>query len=177
MKNKIQNRGFTLIEILIVVAIIAILATVGIPYMSNVLARLEARKVESIINTLTTHSKQQSYLHHQRISLCGSQDGSSCNPNRWSKSIIVFHDNQNKNRVRDTNERILQTINLELKYGTLTWSGAGRSVVNNPTFQPDSGLPRGSNGTFRYCSYEHANHFAMIMSDMGHVRANRQITC
>lgn len=174
MKSKTQNDGFTLIEILIVISILTIIAAITFPNLSNIIARMEARKVESILQTITTHSKQQAYIHHRRIAFCGSADGLTCNNSHWSNYIILFNDSIIRNRIKEPNEELLEVIHLNLKHGQLTWSGAGRQ---NPAFQPDSGLPRGANGTFRYCSHTHNHHIALILSDMGHLRANRQLTC
>ena len=168
------EKGVTLIELLIVLAVLGITLVFAVPHFAQVLAEMEAKKVESNLRTLLSHGKQQAYIHRQRIAVCGSDDGTTCNKTGWSKGVIVFKDTQVANRNRDSEEKIIQQISFNLKYGTLNWQGA---LDQNPAFQPDSGLPRGANGKFKYCSTHYKKHFNLIMSDMGHLRLEKQNTC
>lgn len=171
MKNQ---HGITLIELMITLLVLAILMFIAAPHMSQVFAEMETKKVESNIRTLVAYTKQNAYIHRERLGICGSMDGESCHITGWSKKILVFKDNKVKNRLREPNETIVHSISVELKYGDLKWQGAR---AQNPVFQPDSGLPRGANGTFKYCSRNYKKHFNLLMSDMGHIRLEKQKDC
>lgn len=165
--------GFTLVELMVTLAILSIIVITALPNFQNLMASLEAKRVSTSLSTFIRNSKQRAYVHHQRIGLCGSSNSSSCDRTGWSTGMIMFHDN-NANRLRDSSEQIFDQIRFNLKYGTLSWQGVGRT--NSLLFQPDTGLPRGSNGSFTYCSQNNL-HQNVILSNMGHVRVERITTC
>ena len=169
-----KNKGITLLELLITLILIGILVVIATPYFSHLFAKLEAKKTASSLRTVVSYAKHNAYLKRDRLVICGSVDGISCNKAAWSNSLLVFKDNKNKNRLRESNEEIVQRIDLNLKHGQLSWKGAGDQ---NTIFHADSGLPRGGNGTFKYCSHHPNNHFNLILSDMGHLRQEKLKTC
>lgn len=166
--------GITLIELIVTIAIISILASVAFPFSHSLFARFEAKKTISTLETVLIHTKHQAYLYHYRAAICGSNDAVYCSSGNWNKYILVFKDTT-LNRIRDNNESILQIIPLSLKYGNLNWSGAS---ARNVVFHADSGLPRGSNGSFTYCSHQYSNlNIRLFLSDMGHYRTEKINTC
>lgn len=168
------NKGVSLIELLVTLLVFAILMFIAVPHMNQVFAEMETKKVESNIRTLISSTKQNAYIHHERLVICGSTDGQSCDAMGWSKQVLVFIDHKVKNRLREPDEAITHRLTFNLKYGNLIWQGAR---AQNPVFQPDSGLPRGANGTFKYCSKNYNKHFYLLMSDMGHIRLEKQKDC
>ena len=169
-----KNKGISLIELLVTLALFSILVIISIPYFSQVFSEIEAKKTTSSIRTLVSYAKHNAYIKRDRLAICGSTDGISCSNVGWSDTLLLFKDNISKNRLRDNNEEILQRLNLNLKHGELSWKGARGQ---NPVFHPDSGLPRGGNGSFTYCSIKHTKHFNLIMGDMGHVRQKKIDKC
>ncbi|MCJ8146029.1 GspH/FimT family pseudopilin [Acinetobacter sp. A3.8] len=165
--------GITIFEFIVTVIIIAVLSTIAIPHFKSILANLEAKKVNSTLHTLVRDSKHQAYTFKRRIGICGSSNGFNCENNSWSKKIIIFHD-KNMNRILDSSEATLRAINLDLKYGELQWNGFNGSTL---FFQPDTGLPRGSNGRFTYCSHSHNQHYKILVSMMGHSRTEKLQSC
>lgn len=167
MKKNNAINGLSLFELLLAISIIAILTSLALPYCTDLQARIESKRLVNAIENALAQSRHHAFAHHQQIVICSSTDGSSCSEQQWSKGFIIFN-NKMQNSKRDANEKILQSVELNLKHGTLEWKGFGSN--NSITFQSDTGLPRGSNGSFFYCS-EHTNSSRkIILSYMGHHR-------
>ncbi|TXJ09262.1 MAG: prepilin-type N-terminal cleavage/methylation domain-containing protein [Acinetobacter sp.] len=160
-------KGFTLVELMIGIVVLMIIVSIAIPAYHTTMARLEAQRITTLIQTVLRESRSHAFTQHQRLAICGSLDGQICDANAWDQGLLIFHD-QTANRLRDPQEPIHQFIKLQLKYGAFSWRGFG--VATNILFQPDTGLPRGSNGSFKYCAKNEINSRKIILSDMGHSR-------
>ncbi len=74
-----NRKAFTLIELLIVVAIIGILAAIAVPNFINALLRAKIAKAESEMNSITT-ALEQYRLDHSFYPLWKHPDGTNKNP-------------------------------------------------------------------------------------------------
>lgn len=177
-KNSVK--GISWIELLVVVLIVAIIAAWAVPHVRSWLTNMESYKVASTIKTLLNHSKYEAYTHKERIALCGSTDQISCDESGWGKNILIFNDihgttaSDSPDRIRQPDEKILQVHPINIKNGTLVWKGAGSK---NVIFQADTGLPRGSNGSFYYCTPDGKYSTRIVLSYMGHTRIEALKEC
>ncbi|WOE42220.1 GspH/FimT family pseudopilin [Acinetobacter chinensis] len=170
-----RKNGFTLFELIVTIAVIGIIAVLAVPSFKNLMASQEAKKNVQILNSVIQLAKSQSVTHRTNTVLCSSADGSSCQANQWATGYILFLD-RNKNGAVDSGEKVIQSEETGLKYGTLTWVGSGS--VAYLTFRKPNGLPIGSNGTFTYCSSVGSqNHYKVILNDMGLTRQERPSSC
>lgn len=168
-----KQYGITLVELMITIAILAIVAMIAIPSFQSIMANLEAKRTTSTLSTTIRDSKHIAYTYRQRIGICGSIDNQLCDNTGWSTGLLIFHD-VNFNRLREPTEKLIKLQQLNLKYGSLRWQGTGHT--NAILFQPDTGLPRGSNGSFYYCSSINLN-YRIFLSNMGHSRIEKLISC
>ncbi|WP_425919240.1 GspH/FimT family pseudopilin [Acinetobacter sp. TSRC1-2] len=169
-----QKNGFTLIELIITLAIIAIIVSIALPYFHETMARQEIKNITNKLISSIQLAKSHAVIHHTNVVLCPSQNKLSCQARHWNSGFIVFLDS-NKNRQVDADEKIISTESTELKYGSLDWRG----TLNTPslTFQAENGLPNGSNGSFYYCSNYQQTHNKILLSRMGHARIENPLTC
>lgn len=167
-------RAFTIVELIICIAMIAILASIALPYFHEYRSRQEAKQIPIKLSAVNRYARSQAAVFHQNIVICPSQDSLSCQPNQWNKNILVFID-KNKNRQVDTGEQILHIDALNLKYGNLSWRGA--LSLSSVTYQPHTALPIGSNGSFYYCSTHLSNQQRIVLSKMGHIRIESLSSC
>ena len=164
--------GFTLPEIIITIAISAILVSLAHPYFIEILISNEVEQIKKTLTIYIQKAKSDAQTHQKNVTLCATQDFSSCSSD-WNHGFIGFLD-ANRNKRRDNTETILYSNPVQPKYGSLAWRGTLN--INSLTFQGDTGLPRGSNGSFYYCSSRSNHHLQIILSNMGHVRT-QEISC
>src|SRR5690606_21310215 len=143
------TKAFIIVELIICVAVLAILASIALPYFNEYQYRQEAKQIPINLSAVNRYARSQAAVFLQNIVICPSQDSLSYHPNQWNKNILVFID-KNKNRQVDADEQILHIDALNLKYGNLSWRGALSSP--SVTYHAHTALPFGSYCRFFYCS-------------------------
>ncbi len=105
---KKRHSGFTMIELIITIAIVGILAGMAAPSMS---VMLKNNRLATIINDLTGDlalARSESAKRGHRVTLCVSSTGTGCTASTdWAVGRIAFVD-QNGNGAVDAGDTILQ---------------------------------------------------------------------
>ncbi len=105
------QRGFSLIELMIVVAVATVLLGFGIPSMT---ALMNSNKLTSATNALMSSmrlARSEAFKRNSRVVVCKSRDGVTCTPTGgWEQGWLVFHDT-NADGVHDENEVIIERGN------------------------------------------------------------------
>ncbi|PCH59494.1 MAG: type II secretion system protein GspH [SAR86 cluster bacterium] len=95
MKNVAVRRqgGFSLIELLIAVAILGILMAVSLPSFTNSLERMNSNsQIKQFLSTLN-FTRSEAVKRGRNVVICASNDGLDCDANDWSQGWLVFEDN------------------------------------------------------------------------------------
>jgi type IV fimbrial biogenesis protein FimT len=125
-----RRGGFTLIELIVTLAIAAIVLTVGIPSFRELLRenRLATQANEFLAALALTRS--EALKRGVRVTLCKSADGASCTANGgYEQGWVVFVD-PNNNATVDTGEVILRVYGALPGGFTLTGNTNVRSYVS-----------------------------------------------
>ena len=137
-------RGYSLLELLVTVALAAMLLTLGLPEFSRSIAR-QKQSVE--INALfhAVHlARKESIVRRRVVSICPSFDGLSCTPGRdWSGGFLLFENTDRDEPPRvDAGEPI---IHRHRAADTLRISANRRGFTLRTVFR------RATNGTIVVC--------------------------
>jgi type IV fimbrial biogenesis protein FimT len=107
MQNMQKTKGFTLLEVMVVLAIAAILATLAAPSLQ---AQIQSNTISSNVNTFMADmrfARSESIRRGGSVVMCRSDDPEAANPtcgsgsgpgsNGWVSGWIIFHDWNNNN--------------------------------------------------------------------------------
>ena len=142
-----NQQGFNLVELIVTLAILAIIITIAAPSIFSYLASMEAKRIRyDLINTLTL-AKAESYIKRQNLLFCLSDTGGRCNKNSNETLLLFVDNNDNKNFEAGTDD-LISELRLNPKYGTLHLRAGRRHYIK---FYGDTGQPRGHFGHIKYC--------------------------
>lgn len=138
-----RQQGFTIIELMITVALVAIIAGLGIPSFRDVIAK---NRIISSINEFhqgVRLARAEAVKRSDDVVFCASSNQTSCTGG-WGSGWLIYQD-ADGDSVVDSNEIIRVGEPVYSGY-TLSYSGTGTSL----TFT-GRGLLSTSGGTFKLC--------------------------
>ncbi len=156
-----KHQGFTLIELMITIAIMAIILTIGIPSLQNLVANNRlATLTNSMIGALNI-ARSESVKRNQLVVV--RKSGS-----KWKDGWQVFVDS-NKNHNLDGGELVIQ------KYAALPndyFINPSSSFSAYVYFRPDG--RSNSNGNFYFCSSNKESLFReVVIHNSGRIRIDQ----
>lgn len=160
-----NEEGFTLLELVITLAVAAILIVTGVPALQEFSAR---QRMSAAINALHGHlalARNEAIRHNTQVVACPGDTSSGCAGSAdWSEGWIVFGD-INGDRQLQPAERVHRTeLGLEQ---ILIHSSAGRQSVR---FHPNGSAP-GSNMSISFCDRRGtAAARKLVISNIGRIR-------
>ena len=99
MKQRTQ-KGFTLVELLIAMALAAVLLGIGVPAFTDFIRTNRMIGVTNELVTALQFARSEAVKRNNNVTVCVSGDGASCTGGNWETGWIVF-DDPNGNAVVD----------------------------------------------------------------------------
>jgi len=159
------ERGLTLIELLVALAVLAALLVVAVPGLGSLVASGRTAAAVNAVATDLAFARGEAVRRNRNVVLCPSADGVACDATgwRWDGGWIVFAD-LDRDRERAAGEPLLRR-------GT---GMAGVQVETSPgrrriVFRP-LGTSGGSNASFTFCPEGPAPPRVLCLSNTGRAR-------
>ena len=106
---RVTTRGFTLVELMVSLAIAGILLCAGLPAYQHWLGRYQLDNQAQFMAGAFNEARSEAIKRNLRVTLCKTQDGRTCDDDaRWEQGWIMFVD-QNQNGDLDEDEPVLRT--------------------------------------------------------------------
>lgn len=146
--NNYEHRGFTLVELVIVVAISVILLSQVVPGMGNLIKHSQRHSAVSDLITLLNLARSTSVQEQQIVTLCPLDDNNQCTGD-WSRPITAFRD-PTRSKTLSSPSQVIR-IGLPPKHGRLIVksgnrsyfrfraTGMAREAIGNIVWCPDNG--------------------------------------
>jgi len=183
-----KNSGFTLIELMITVSIVAILLTVGVPSLKTF---MQGNQLIASTNELVSAihvARSEAIKLNSKVSICSSSNGTSCSgSSSWKEGWIVFVDADGNlagtgAACTAINTDCLLRVHEGFNDNQLTVKGVDSNAAAITSFTFTSrGLPRANNGSsqsgaFSICSLNGTGNTirsrAVVLSLSGRVRVS-----
>jgi len=169
------SRGFTLVELMVVLAVLSITLVLAIPGMQrlsqSMQVRTEARRLLSAINL----TRSEAIKRNVPVSLCPSpmaRTGEATCTGIYADGWIMYS-NRNRDRVVDSDDELIKVFNGLAPGYSLTNRAATRDENQLITYYPDGTAHR--NRTLMICSkqYPDLSSWSVIMNIVGRPRIAR----
>jgi type IV fimbrial biogenesis protein FimT len=120
-KNPHLGLGFTLLELMVAIAVFALLLGIGVPTFSSI---INANRITTQANELVSalnYARSEAVKRSEPVAVCASADGATCAASTdWSTGWIVFDDRGGVVGAPDAATDVLQI-----------WPGTGGLVLDS----------------------------------------------
>jgi type IV fimbrial biogenesis protein FimT len=163
--------GYTLLELMITIAVLAILLLIAIPAWRGMMAQSRTTVLVSQLREAIYFARSEAMKRGVTVTLCKSADQKSCS-GLWSDGQIVFLDWNGSGQVQSSKD-ILRVFDGLPVGSSLTWKG--RLGVENYLQVKPSTVTEITNGTFYYCPFDRNSKYArdIVLSSTGRVSVKK----
>lgn len=151
----INQRAFSLTEILVCLLIAAMLGSISVPLVKNLVQANRSQNIQESLKSALHLARTHSVTHRMKVEVCGSSDGLTCD-NAWHAGWLI-REHGSRNVIRSEQHKATEN---------LIWRGFSKTVRFIP-----SGHSNFSNGTFTYCDEQSNASWQIVLNRQGRTRS------
>ncbi|MDD2863747.1 MAG: GspH/FimT family pseudopilin [Methylococcales bacterium] len=156
------NKGFTFIELMITVAIISIMLTVGLPSFKSTVASNRLTSTTNEIISALQLAKSEAIKQHKTVVIRKKN-------NNWANGWEVFVDDLIENKIFDSGETVLVVSTFDSLNSTVN------IVSTYPNYISFTATGRANAGHFTFCSGK--DYRSIIIAMTGRIRTSTITSC
>jgi type IV fimbrial biogenesis protein FimT len=148
-----KPRGFTLVELMITLTVLAILLSIAVPSFQNITNRNRVVAAANELVAAVQMARMEAVRRNRRVALCPSTDGSTCSGSNWNR-LILFVDSDADGEKGAGDEVIRDE---DVGSANLVVQGSTKLATNNRIWFGSDGLarlgnPAANSGSISVCS-------------------------
>lgn len=176
VRQDFSEAGFTLVELIAVVAVLVILISLGAPAFLGWRDDIRLSSYTNELHGALNLTRSEAIRRGQRVTVCVSRDGAFCaNDVHWDAGWVLFVD-QNGNARRDADEVLIRSG----VYPATGLSARGNGTMTRYVSYVPSGTTRAVSGALQMGSIRICGERAqrtLVVSVSGRVRVQRGGPC
>lgn len=167
-----ESKGFTLIEMIVVVALVAIISAFALPSFSNLVGGNRMSTQYNMLLSSLSFARSEAIKRNTSVTVCRSNNQTTC-VGGWQNGWIVFVDNGVIGTVNAPNDTILNVHGALATGNTLSYA-----AINKVTYLANGLIAVGDQGTFSFCDTRVGNFgIQIIVTPTGRTRKATDVAC
>jgi type IV fimbrial biogenesis protein FimT len=159
-----QERGFTLIELMVGIGLTALLLSMAVPALNVFVSN--ARQTGAINDFVSTMhiARSAAITTNSRVTVCASSNGSNCETVAWDQGWIVFSD-LDSDQILDANEDVVSQSD-GIRGISIQSAEFPRFVMYRPNGRVMNASITGNSGQFTVCDSRGSDHAKVLIVDL-----------
>ena len=170
-KGRGLTSGFTIVELMVVLGILGVLLTVGVPGFQNTLKNNRMASEVSSLRSSLSNARSEAMARRMPVRMCESANGTACaTSGAWTSGYLAYAD-EDDDGVLDAGEDVFMSHRINLPDDvSLIFRDASNSIDSNTRFS-SRGDALADSGTFVICDDRGATEArALSLTAAGSVR-------
>lgn len=170
-----HQRAFTLLELMLTLAVLSIITLIAVPAWQNTLAYGHRAAALNALRDSLAFARTSAVTHGRTVALCTSADHVNCDEGDWDEGWIVYVD-LDRDYDRDTEEPLLR---VHPALDSNSHLSGNRLIAHHIGFQRDGLMYGVHNGTITYTTTppRPALKRCLVVARSGRIRAANGTDC
>ena len=136
--GSLRQAGFTLLELVITVAVLAIVLAIAVPSFQGITNRNRLTAITNEVVAAMQLTRMEAIRRNERVVMCPTTDGSTCNGANWTRIVVreadaageVIREFQFRGQGLSVQGSANVAVGNQISFGSTGFARAGTNVAN-----------------------------------------------